>query len=334
MRPQRASADPFAELTANRVRERCVLGGIPEEVVSQMRSAARFGLWCAGGLAVLVGLVAWAAGPVMAAPEPWEINFQPPATPVMRELESFHVLLLWVIFAISIFVLALLLYTSWRFAEKRNPTPSRRSHHTVIEVIWTAVPVLILVIIAIPSFKLLYYAQEIPQTEMTIKATGHQWYWSYDYPDRGGFTFDANLSYDLQPGQPRLLQTDNELVVPAGVNVKLLVTAADVLHSWAMPQFGVKMDAVPGRLNETWFHVEEPGVYYGQCSELCGVQHGFMPITLRAVPKDEFDRWVEEAKQKFAQIDGGPPPPVRTAEDGHEPSARDTTRPAETAAAN
>ena len=170
---------------------------------------------------------------------------------------------------------------------------------------WTAVPVLILVIIAIPSFKLLYYMDVEPQTELTIKATGHQWYWSYPSPDNGNFTFDANIiaDSDLQPGQLRLLETDNRLVVPVGVNVRIQTTAADVLHSWTVPQFGVKVDAVPGRLNQLWINVEQPGVYYGQCSELCGVNHGFMPITVEAMNKPDFDTWVAEAQKKFARAD-------------------------------
>jgi cytochrome c oxidase subunit II len=200
-------------------------------------------------------------------------------------------------------VFVLLAYACWRFAESRNPVPSRRSHHTLLEVVWTAVPVLILVIIAIPSFKLLYYMDVEPKTELTIKATGHQWYWSYTYPDNGNFTFDSYMiaQSDLQPGQLRLLETDNRLVIPAGVNVLVQTTAADVLHSWAVPQFGVKVDAIPGRLNQLWINVEQPGTYYGQCSELCGVNHGFMPITVQAMSKPEFDAWVAEAQTKFAR---------------------------------
>ena len=241
-------------------------------------------------------------------PHPWQINLQPAATPVMEQLESFHTLLLWVIFAIGFFVLGLLLYAAWRFQEKRNPTPSRRSHNTLLEIVWTTVPVLILVIIAIPSFKLLYFMDVTPHTDLTIKATGHQWYWSYDYPDSGKFTFDANLvdDTDLKPGQPRLLTADNPMVVPVGVNVRLLTTATDVIHDWSMPSFGVKIDAIPGRLNETWFHVNEPGIYYGQCDQLCGINHGYMPIMVKALPQAEFDAWTKQAKQQFAQIDGSP----------------------------
>ena len=257
---------------------------------------------------VCVPMTAFAAELPQHGPRPWEINLQPAATPVMEQLESFHNLLLWVIFAIGFFVLGLLLYASWRFREERNPTPSRRTHNTLLEITWTVVPVLILVIIAIPSFKLLYFMDVTPHTDLTIKATGHQWYWTYDYPDSGKFTFDANLvdDSDLKPGQPRLLTADNPMVVPVGVNVRLLTTATDVIHDWSMPSFGVKIDAIPGRLNETWFHVNEPGIYYGQCDQLCGINHGYMPIMVKAVPKPEFDAWAKEAKKEFAQIDGGP----------------------------
>jgi cytochrome c oxidase subunit II len=253
----------------------------------------------AAAAVALIPAAAWAT------PQPWQMGQQKPATPLMERVHSFHDLLLWIIAAIVLFVFVLLAYACWRFAESRNPVPSRRSHHTLLEVVWTAVPVLILVIIAIPSFKLLYYMDVEPKTELTIKATGHQWYWSYTYPDNGNFTFDSYMiaQSDLQPGQLRLLETDNRLVIPAGVNVLVQTTAADVLHSWAVPQFGVKVDAIPGRLNQLWINVEQPGTYYGQCSELCGVNHGFMPITVQAMSKPEFDAWVAEAQTKFARAD-------------------------------
>lgn len=239
-----------------------------------------------------------------AAPQPWQAGLQPPASPIMERVTSFHDLLLWIIIGIVLFVLVLLAYACWRFSEARNPVPSRRSHNTLLEIVWTAVPVLILVIIAIPSFKLLYYMDVVPETEMTIKATGRQWYWSYEYPDHGNFTFDAYMITDdeLQPGQLRLLETDNRVVVPAGANVRLQTTASDVIHSWAVPQLGIKIDAIPGRLNEIWINIAEPGVYYGQCSELCGVNHGFMPITIEAVTRERFDAWVKEAQEQFARV--------------------------------
>lgn len=252
-------------------------------------------------VAALLALLPTAA---WATPQPWQMGQQHPATPIMERLHSFHDLLLWIITAIVIFVFVLLAYACWRFSESRNPVPSRRSHNTMLEIVWTAVPVLILVIIAIPSFKLLYYMDVQPETELTIKATGHQWYWNYTYPDNGNFTFDAYMigDADLQDGQVRLLETDNRLVVPVGTNVRIQTTAADVLHSWAVPQFGVKVDAVPGRLNQLWINVQEPGVYYGQCSELCGVNHGFMPITVQAMARPDFDAWVAEAQTKFARV--------------------------------
>ena len=253
----------------------------------------------AAAVAALAPAAAWAT------PQPWQLGQQHPATSIMERLHSFHDLLLWIITAIVIFVFVLLAYACWRFAESRNPVPSRRSHNTALEIVWTAVPVLILVIIAIPSFKLLYYMDVEPETEFTIKATGHQWYWNYTYPDHGNFTFDAYMIADseLQEGQLRLLETDNRVVVPAGTNVRIQTTAADVLHSWAVPQFGVKVDAVPGRLNQLWINVAEPGVYYGQCSELCGVNHGFMPITVEAMTRADFDAWVAEAQSQFARAD-------------------------------
>jgi cytochrome c oxidase subunit II len=239
---------------------------------------------------------------VAAQPEPWQLGFQPAATPVMERIVSLHDLLLWIIVLISIFVLALLAFVCMRFRASRSATPSRRTHHTLLEIAWTAVPVLILVVIAIPSFKLLYYQHTTPEAELTIKAIGHQWYWSYEYPDNGNFAFDAYMvaDADLEPGQLRLLTTDNRIVLPVDTTVRVLVTATDVLHAWAVPAFGVKIDAVPGRINETWLRVEEPGTYYGQCSELCGDYHGFMPIMVEAVSKDEFEAWTRQAQEEFA----------------------------------
>ena len=252
----------------------------------------------------LLMLLGGAAGPALAAaPEPWQFQFQPPATPVAERMEAFNDFISWIIVLIAGFVLVLLLYVCVRYGVRRSPTPSRRTHNTLLEVAWTTVPVLILVVIAIPSFKLLYYQDVVPEVDMTVKAVGHQWYWSYEYPDHGDFTFDAYMvaDEDLQEGQLRLLTTDNALVLPVETNIRLLVTATDVIHSWAMPSFGVKMDAVPGRINETWFRINEAGTYYGQCSELCGAYHAFMPIMIRAVAKDEFDAWTQQAQEQFAQ---------------------------------
>jgi cytochrome c oxidase subunit 2 len=241
-----------------------------------------------------------------AEPQPWETGFQPAASPVMAQIESFHTELLYIITAIAAFVLVLLLWVIVRYNERANPKPSRTTHNTLVEVVWTVVPILILVAIVIPSFKLLYFEGRIEKPDMVIKAIGHQWYWSYVYPQNGNFTFDANLvqEKDLKPGQLRLLTTDNAVVVPVDTVIEVQETSTDVIHAWAMPSFGVKTDAVPGKLNDTWFKVTAPGTYYGQCSELCGNGHGFMPIMVQAVSKADFDKWVEDAKKKFAKADG------------------------------
>jgi cytochrome c oxidase subunit II len=244
--------------------------------------------------------IAWAD-----APRPWEIGMQAPATPVKDRLSAFHDELLVIIFLIALFVLGLLLYVIIRFNQARHPVPTRTSHNTVVEMLWTVVPVLILVIIAIPSFKLMYYMDRVPNPDMTIKVTGHQWYWSYDYPDQGDLAFDSNLipESDLKPGQKRLLDVDNPLVVPVDTVIRVYVTGTDVIHSWFIPSFGVQEYAIVGRLNESWMKVEHPGVYYGQCNQICGVNHAFMPIKVEAVTKDEFQRWLEDAKKKYARHD-------------------------------
>lgn len=255
------------------------------------------------GLATILGVPGVA---LAAQPHPWQTGFQDAATPLMEQIDSFHDLLLVIITLISLFVLALLAYVMFRFNEKANPNPSRTTHNTTVEVLWTVIPVLILVVIAIPSFKLLYKSDVIPEVDMTIKATGHQWYWSYEYPDHGKFEFDSNIvaDADLKPGQPRLLEVDNRVVIPVDTIVRLQITAGDVLHAWAMPAFGVKTDAVPGRLNELWFGpVKNEGVYYGQCSELCGAKHGFMPIAVEVVSKEKFEEWVKKAQKEFASDD-------------------------------
>lgn len=258
-----------------------------------------------GTMAVAVGMLGGAGMAFAAQPADWQLGLQAAGSPLMERIAGFHDLLLVIITLICLVVLALLVFVSFRFRAARQASPSRRTHNTLLEVVWTAVPVLILVVIAIPSFRLLYYADVIPETEMTIKAIGRQWYWTYEYPDHDNFTFDAFMlpEDELGPGMQRLLETDNRVVLPANTNIKVQVTASDVLHSWAMPSLGVKIDAVPGRLNEVWIHINEPGVYYGQCSEICGVMHGFMPITIEAVPPEEFVAWVEEAKTMFARVD-------------------------------
>ena len=254
---------------------------------------------------VLVGgSAAWATTAATGQPKPWQLGMQPGATPVMDDIVWFHDFLLWIIAAIALFVLALLLIIVVRFNARANPTPSRTTHNTAIEVIWTVVPVLILVTIAVPSFRLLFYQLNIPKADVTVKATGKQWFWSYSYPDQK-FEFDSLLvqDKDLKPGQLRLLTVDNEMVVPVNKIVKVLTTGADVIHSWAVPSFGVKIDAIPGRVNETWFKAERIGTYYGQCSELCGRDHAFMPIVVHVVSEQDYMAWVEQAKKKYASTD-------------------------------
>jgi cytochrome c oxidase subunit 2 len=242
-------------------------------------------------------------------PSDWQINFQQSATPVMEEITKFHTLLLYAITAIALFVLILLLIIIVRFNARTNPTPSRTTHNTLIEVIWTVVPVMILVAIAIPSFRLLFLQLNTPDPDLTVKAVGKQWYWSYSYPDHGKFEFDSLLVRDtakLRPDQPRLLGVDNEMVVPVNKTVRVLTTGAEVIHSFAVPSFGIKIDAIPGRVNETWFKATREGIYYGQCSELCGKDHAFMPIAVRVVSDQAFAAWVEQAKKKWARDDNAP----------------------------
>ncbi len=249
----------------------------------------------------------------------WGLGFQNPTSPNANEIDLFHNELLIIITAITVFVLFLLLYVMFRFSEKRNPTPSKTTHNTLIEVIWTAVPVIILVVIAIPSFRLLYNQEKIDDAEMTIKAIGKQWYWSYEYPDHGNFTFDAYMveEEDLEEGQPYLLQTDNAVVLPVDTKIRVLVTAGDVLHAFAMPTQQRKIDAVPGRINETAVYFDRTGTFYGQCSEICGTRHSYMPIMFTIVSKEEYAAWVETAKEEFAKVDG-PAPSVRIAQTGSE----------------
>jgi cytochrome c oxidase subunit 2 len=251
------------------------------------------------GLAV-AGVASVAAGSAfaeMGQPAPWEHTLQEAATPVMENIIWFHNFLLVLITVITLFVLALLIIVVVKFNARANPVPSRTTHNTLIEVAWTLIPVLILVGIAVPSFRLLFLELDVPKPDLTVKVTGKQWYWSYAYPDNGKFEFDSLLDKDKQP---RLLGVDNEMVVPVNKVVRIQTTGADVIHSFAVPAFGVKIDSVPGRLNESWFKATKTGVFYGQCSELCGKDHAFMPIAVRVVSDQEFATWVEGAKKKFA----------------------------------
>jgi cytochrome c oxidase subunit 2 len=261
-------------------------------------SRGQIGRWLLGlavaGVALAAGGAAFAE---LGQPAPWEYKLQEAATPVMEDIVWFHNFLFWLITIITLFVLALLIIIVVKFNAKANPVPSKTTHNTLIEVAWTLIPVLILVGIAVPSFRLLFLELDVPKADLTIKVTGKQWYWTYAYPDNGKFEFDSLLAQDKMP---RLLGVDNEMVVPINKVVRIQTTGADVIHSFAMPAFGIKIDSVPGRLNETWFKATKLGMFYGQCSELCGKDHAFMPIAIRVVNDPEFATWVEGAKKKFA----------------------------------
>ena len=246
---------------------------------------------------------AWAAGP-----KPWQMNFQEAATPVMEDIISFHNLLLVIETLIVLFVLGLMLVIIVKFNSKANPVPSKTTHNTLLEVVWTVVPIAVLMVVTVPSMQLLFFMDKAKNPEMTLKITGHQWFWSYLYPDNGNFEFDSNIidEEDLKEGQIRLLEVDERVVLPVDTEIRLLMTSDDVLHNWAIPSFGVKMDTVPGRTNESWIKVTKTGTYYGQCSELCGVNHGFMPIRVDVVSKAEFAKWAAEAKVKYALNDVPP----------------------------
>tara|TARA_B100001248_G_scaffold5616_1_gene3991 strand:- start:108 stop:932 length:825 start_codon:yes stop_codon:yes gene_type:complete len=248
-------------------------------------------------------LLVWPTSIIANEPKDWQLGFQKSASKSMDDIVWFHdFMLVPIITAITAFVLFLLLYVCVRYRASKNQVPSTRSHNTLIEVIWTLVPCLILIVMAVPSFKVLYSQDEIPKADVTIKAVGYQWYWGYEYPDEN-IIFDSYMidEKDLKENQPRLLAVDNAVYVPVNKVVKVMITANDVLHAWALPSFGVKRDAIPGRINETWFKADRTGTFYGQCSELCGIKHAFMPITVNVVSEDEYNKWLEEAKVKFAK---------------------------------
>jgi len=278
------------------------------------RSATRrIALFGEGSWPRSFGLVALIPGAAFADgyPEPGQIGFQEAVTPIAYELQFFHNwILLPIITAICVFVLGLLIYVILRFNEKANPVPAQTSHHSGLEVAWTVMPVMILVVIAIPSFRLLTHQLTIPPADITVKATGKQWYWTYDYPkdQGGGFEFDSTMiqEADLKPGDIRQLSVDNEVVVPVGKVVHVQVTAADVIHSFAVPSFGIRIDATPGRLTETWFKAEREGIYYGQCSKICGKDHSDMPIAIRVVSEENYEAWLAEASKKFASRSTAP----------------------------
>jgi cytochrome c oxidase subunit 2 len=253
------------------------------------------------------------ASPALAGtgqPSPWQMGLQGFVTEIGHEIDAFHNWLLVLITLISLFVLGLMIYVIWRFNEKANPTPTKTTHNQILEVAWTVVPILILLGIAFPSFRLLRHQLIIPPADLVVKATGKSWFWEYEYPkDYGGFSFASYMLKDEErtdpANQPRLLAVTNEVVVPVNKTVVVQVTSGDVLHAFALPSFGIKIDAVPGRLNQTWFKAEREGVYYGQCSELCGREHAYMPIAFRVVSQEKYDAWLAEAKQKFASVEPG-----------------------------
>ena len=260
----------------------------------------------AAAVAILTLVSAGAALAGLGQPSPWQVGLQKSASPVMDSLVSFHNFLLVLITVITAFVLALLVVVIVKFNARANPTPTRTTHNTLIEVLWTVIPVVILVVIAIPSFRLLFFQLNIPTADLTVKATGKQWYWSYSYPDHGKFEFDSLMLQDadrkkVQPEPPHLLAVDNAMVVPVNKVVRVQTIGADVIHAFAVPSFGIKIDAIPGRLNETWFRATREGIYYGQCSELCGKDHAYMPIEVRVVSEQAFAAWVEDAKKKYAR---------------------------------
>jgi cytochrome c oxidase subunit 2 len=273
-------------------------------------SLRKFGI----GAGVTAAATAW-AGMAMALPQNWGLSFQPANSPVMERIENFHTLLLYMITAICVFVLILLVIVVVRFNKRANPVPSKTHHNTLLEVAWTVIPVIILVIIAVPSFRLLYFEAGIPKPDVIIKAIGKQWFWTYEYPN-AKFQFDSlGLSDDAakKAGEPRLLGVDNVIVLPVGKVIEVDTTGADVIHSWALPQMGVKMDAVPGRINHTWFKADNVGTYYGECSELCGARHAFMPIEVKIVTQAEYEAWLATAKKKYSAIADSDETPARLA---------------------
>ncbi len=275
--------------------------------VSVLRHTLAWKLWLAG-LFLLVGLGPTLAEELVGQPTPWGIGLQPSAGPVKEAIHHFNDLVLWIIIPIAVFVLGLLGFVMVKFSARANPNPSSTSHNTILEVAWTVVPVLILLVIAIPSFRLIYYQDRARDADLTINVQGRQWYWHYSYPDHGDFAFDSRPipTADLKPGQVRNLSVDEPLVIPVGATVRVMAVGQDVIHSFFVPALGVQKYTIPGRALETWFKADRVGVFYGQCNQICGTNHWFMPIEVRAVPAEEFKTWVEQAKKKYARADGTP----------------------------
>jgi cytochrome c oxidase subunit 2 len=268
------------------------------------------GLGILGVLSAIAGLGVTSstqAQPIVGVPHDWQMNFPPAYTPLMEKVESLNDLLLIIISLICAFVAALIIYAVWRFHASRNPVATTTTHNTVIEIAWTVLPILILVIIAIPSFRLLYYGDKATDAAFTVKVTGHQWYWSYEYPDQGNFSIDSRILSEAdrvkqKPAVPRLLAVDEEMVIPKGTTIRIIGTAADSMHGWTVPGFGIKKTVIPGRLNEGWINVRDEGFYFGQCSQICGNNHTYMPIAVRVVSKPEFDKWVEQKKKSAGLV--------------------------------
>jgi cytochrome c oxidase subunit II len=257
----------------------------------------RFAVWFLAAISSLVGL---ASHPALAqAPREWEMGMQPAFSPMKQEIIDLHNLVLVIITIITLFVGVLLVWVCFRYSEKRNPLPSQTSHHTGLEIAWSVIPVLILVVMAIPSFRLIYYLDRTPNPDMTIKVTGHQWYWEYSYPDDGNLAIESRIiaDEDLKPGDLRLLSVDNQLVIPAGKKIRVLTNSADVIHSFFIPSLGAQRYAIPGRTIELWLEADKPGVYYGECNQICGQNHSKMPIAVHAVTDAEFKSWVTQAKK-------------------------------------
>ncbi len=275
------------------------------------RRCAAMGAAASMALGVALAALLISAAPAGAqtfSPRPWEMGMQPAAGPIKADIISLHSLVLVIITLITLFVGLLLLWVMFRYNSRRNPAPSRTSHNSILEVAWTVIPVLILIVIAIPSFRLVYYQDRTKDADLTVKVTAHQWFWEYTYPDNKGLNFTSYIVPDdqLKPGQMRLLEVDNEMVVPAGKNIRILTSSADVIHSYFVPSLGVQRYAIPGRTIETWFKADKPGVFYGECNQICGQNHSRMPIVVRAVPANEFNAWVDQAKTKFSSAEPAP----------------------------
>jgi cytochrome c oxidase subunit 2 len=270
-----------------------------------MRSIKKYRAYWVGFLTFIFAPFYGATAAFADLPENWQLGFQASASPIMESITSFHNFLLVVITAITLFVLVLLVIIMLRFNSRANPEPSTRTHNTLLEVIWTTVPILILVVIAIPSFRLLYAEDVVPESDMTVKLIGNQWYWTVEYPDHDDLSYDIIMLEDdeRETDDPRLLAVDNDIVVPVNKTVRVITTSVDVIHAFATPALGVKIDAVPGRLNETWFKATREGTFYGQCSELCGARHAFMPTAIRVVSEQEFTAWLEEAQEEFGAVE-------------------------------